>query len=68
MKYGTDSVHVRKAPGIRRRYRIQDPYYYEPLEGLSPEDDYRHSTISPRRCVWDGSCETCPSTFRCNFH
>ena len=31
------------------------------------EDEYRHSTVTARRCVWDGTCETCPSSYRCNF-
>ena len=37
------------------------------LEALVPVDDYKYSAVSPQRCVWDGSCETCPSAFLCNF-
>ena len=34
---------------------------------LVREDDYRHSTVTARRCVWDGTRETCPSSYRCNY-
>ena len=40
---------------------------YEMLETLLQEDDYRYSAVSPQRCVWDGSFETCPNAFLCNI-
>ena len=52
---------------MRPRLQRLEPHCYETLEALVPEDDYKYSAVSPQRCVWDDSCETCPSAFLCNF-
>lgn len=67
MRYET---RLRKAHRQRRvllRFQYMELHCYEMKETLLPEDDYRYSAVSPQRCVWDGSCETCPSAFLCNF-
>lgn len=67
MRYGTRPRKTRRQRRVRLRLQRVDLYCYEMLEALLTEDDYKYSVVSPQRCVWDGSCETCPSAFLCNF-
>ena len=67
MRYETRPRNARRLRRVRPRLQRLEPHCYETLEALVPEDNYKYSAVSPQRCVWDGSCETCPSAFLCNF-
>ena len=67
MRYETRPRKARRQRRVRLRFQYMLLHSYEMLETLLPEDDYKYSAVSPQRCAWDGSCETCPNAFLCNF-
>lgn len=51
---------------IARQIRHEPYEDVEAFVSLGQAEDYCYSTVTPKRCVWDGTCETCPSSYLCN--
>ncbi len=67
MNYNAGSAQSKQAIHIQKRFPDLEPPFHQSMESILPEDDYKYSSITPQRCVWDDSCESCPSAFLCNF-